>query len=102
MIEVDGPPSAWFEDANGDKHIYVSAGLRSRHGGTLVQALAQWRLEQEAKHPGQLLVWRERPSYDFDPNMDEWFLYFRYVFVPFEPRCSVPEKREGEQAAYID
>lgn len=67
MIEIDGPPKAWFEEPDGTKHIYLAYGIGAKTEWECMQAYAQWRMAYE--DPTQMLVWRMRPALTHDTGV---------------------------------
>lgn len=105
MIEINGPPTAWFESYDGTKHIYIVYALAGKDAGDLLQAFATWRMDIE--DPGSMLVWRVRP--EFTEYVDEltgnilWKLYFRCVVIPIlGDGFTVPMKYEGTAPVVLE
>jgi hypothetical protein len=118
MIEIDGPPRAWFEDAYGWKYPYVvyAIGRVGESPVEVMQAYANWRREYE--DPDSILVWRARPQlvYEDDKLTAEyldgriifnsepkpyWKMYCRCVKVPIGGPDTMLVKPEGEQIPFL-
>jgi hypothetical protein len=118
IMEIDGPPTAWFEDSDGDRQQYVVRALASPNAGDLIQAYAAWKANIDAVFSRtRILVWRQRPQLTFDkddiidvdgqltanPNpQPHWRIYFRYALLPLKPTDrEIPIKPEGAPIARI-
>ena len=61
MIEIDGPPKAFFEDSAGNRYTYVVYAFAAKTPKECMDAYANW-CEQ---HKNGYIVWRRRPVLEF-------------------------------------
>lgn len=105
MIEIDGPPRAFFSDRHGQKFFYAMFGLKSDTPAELFQMYANQRAEWEAS--GHILVWRKRPALEHEEVEVKggieirWSLSFRMCLLPHDVAVGIlPRHVEGAPLQY--
>lgn len=93
MLEIDGPPMAWFEYDSGEKILYTTYGLSAKNAGELIDAVA---LHLNTLR-NVVIVWRRRPEFSFDEEEKLWKVTYRLATIT-PPTMGVipPEKPEGQ------
>ncbi len=63
-IEIDGPPTAFFEDKSGYRHTYIVYGIGSPSPAECLYAYANWKMTVG----GMMIVWRRRPQIEYEKD----------------------------------
>lgn len=106
MIEVDGPPRAYFEGADGTRYVYKTYAISGKDPVAVMQAFATWKDEYTLQGPlEEILVWRRRPEFtthQLDDGREIWKATCRCVKIPFVMTWTMEEKPEGAQILEIE
>lgn len=103
MIEIDGPPLAWFEDAHGIRYTYTVYAIISDTPAECLQSFANWYADY-TDYDG-ILVWRMRPALvsdqDFETGITRWKMHCRVTKLPTNAAIpALPEKHELGMVAH--
>jgi hypothetical protein len=85
VIEIDGPPMAYFETPDG-RITYASYGVKSETPHSAVyfadNTINLIRMELAEKHDRPIIYWRQKPKLEFDEETGFYSIKFRLATYP--------------------